>query len=667
MIDTKKLDAPNQAEKKMSLRHSVGICIGLALVLELLVESFCRHSVFSAFWFLLGNPLCFLYNACIILTSLSLATFFKKRWFVLSLISVLWLALGVADFVLTSYRTTPLSAIDFALLKSVWSILFVYLNLWQIILVVVLVLAVSIGLGQLYRHVPRLPVKRLGSLLFISICGLLTALSSVVLLSAGTLSNEFYNLADAYTDYGFPYCFARSIFDRGIDEPADYSENRVQQLLEDIHAEADGAPTGTPNIIMVQLESFFDVNYLRNLTYSENPVPVFTALKARFPHGFLTVPALGAGTANTEFEVITGMNLDYFGTGEYPYETILRKTACETIGYDLKELGYSTHAIHNNTATFYDRNLVYPNLGFDTFTSLEYMQNIETNALGWAKDAILIPPILDALEATEAQDFIYTVSVQGHGKYPRTLVEDDYSITLQGMADEKEATAFWYYINQIHQMDAFIGQLIQALAAYPEPVVLVLFGDHLPNFEITTQDLTNKDLFQTEYVIWSNFDLEADNRDLYAYQLSSYVMSLFNIDDGVINKLHQRYHDSPGYLDAMEVFEYDMLYGELDAVDTPYTPTQMRMGVRPIAVTGFSNLHDVLYVYGENFTTASVVSLAEVQQETTFISSSCLQIAETEIEPGMALTVSQISEDAVVLSTSPRHYITAEEAADKGS
>ena len=117
----------------------------------------------------------------------------------------------------------------------------------------------------------------------------------------------------------------------------------------------------------------------------------------------------------------------------------------------------------------------------------------------------------------------------------------------------------------------------------------------------------------------------------------------------------------------MEVFEYDMLYGELDAVDTPYTPTQMRMGVRPIAVTGFSNLHDVLYVYGENFTTASVVSLAEVQQETTFISSSWLQIADTETEPGMARTVSQISEDAVVLSTSPRHYITAEEAADKGS
>ena len=75
MVDTKKREAPNQnqTEKTATLRHAIGICVALALLLELLVESFCRHSVFSAFWFLVGNPLCFLYNRCIILTSLSLS------------------------------------------------------------------------------------------------------------------------------------------------------------------------------------------------------------------------------------------------------------------------------------------------------------------------------------------------------------------------------------------------------------------------------------------------------------------------------------------------------------------------------------------------------------------------------------------------------------------
>ena len=84
------------------------------------------------------------------------------------------------------------------------------------------------------------------------------------------------------------------------------------------------------------------------------------------------------------------MNLDFFGPGEYPYKTILKETTAESAAYNLKELGYGTHAIHNNDGTFYGRNKVFANLGFDTFTSLEYMNPIEENPTGWAKDKILI-------------------------------------------------------------------------------------------------------------------------------------------------------------------------------------------------------------------------------------------------------------------------------------
>ena len=140
-----------------------------------------------------------------------------------------------------------------------------------------------------------------------------------------------------------------------------------------------------PNVVFLQLESFFDVNYLKNVAFSENPLPHFTALKEENSHGFLTVPSIGGGTANTEFEVLTGMSLDFFGTGEYPYKTILQSQACGSLAYDMKELGYKTHAMHNNTGTFYDRNRVYPNLGFDSFTPLEYMQDVETNPTGWPR------------------------------------------------------------------------------------------------------------------------------------------------------------------------------------------------------------------------------------------------------------------------------------------
>ena len=69
-------------------------------------------------------------------------------------------------------------------------------------------------------------------------------------------------------------------------------------------------------------------------------------LSSEYSAGYISVPCFGAGTANTEFEVQTGINLDDFGPGEYPYKTVLQSAICESAAYDLKNLGYSTHALH---------------------------------------------------------------------------------------------------------------------------------------------------------------------------------------------------------------------------------------------------------------------------------------------------------------------------------
>ena len=81
----------------------------------------------------------------------------------------------------------------------------------------------------------------------------------------------------------------------------------------------------------------------------------------------------------------------------------------------LKNLGYTTHAVHNNEANFYGRRSIFPNLGFDTFTSAEYMTEEEDkNPLGWTKDEVLSSEILKCLDSSEGPDYIYTISVQGH-------------------------------------------------------------------------------------------------------------------------------------------------------------------------------------------------------------------------------------------------------------
>ena len=132
-------------------------------------------------------------------------------------------------------------------------------------------------------------------------------------------------------------------------------------------------------------------------------MPNFRMLKDNYSTGYLTVPSVGAGTANTEFEILTGMSMRYFGPGEYPYKTILRETVAESTPYNLKELGYNTHAIHNHAGGFYGRNTVFSRLGFDTFTSIEYMNITEYTPNGWAKDAILTDKIMNAMISTKAR------------------------------------------------------------------------------------------------------------------------------------------------------------------------------------------------------------------------------------------------------------------------
>ena len=176
------------------------------------------------------------------------------------------------------------------------------------------------------------------------------------------------------------------------------------------------------------------------------------------------MPVVGAGTANTEFEVLTGMSSRFFGPGEYPFQTCLKDQTVESVAYDLKENGYATHAIHNHRAAFYSRNEVYPNLGFDDFTALEYMPAVEKTPTNWAKDGVLKDQILQALDVTEDQaDLVFTVSVQGHGKYPMEPELEDPAVTVEVCPDEAYRWALEYYVNQIHEMDAFVGELIQEL------------------------------------------------------------------------------------------------------------------------------------------------------------------------------------------------------------
>ena len=632
----------------------------ISVLLILVIEVLARLSLSDGIRFVWDHPFLILLSAAILTAFYALALLVPKRNFVWLCITVVIVGLAVTNSILLCFRITPLAATDIALLTSVFEIMGIYLTVWQIILLVLLVLVVIAGLIYLGIRMKKQVYHPL-----LAVCNAVISILAVVLMihigdARGWLQTEFANLPDAYADNGFVYCFTRSLFDRGISKPDTYDEDTVDNILEDMKKQKTNEVEEKPNIIFIQLESFMDLKRMQGVTYSEEPTPVYSSLRKTCPGGFLKVPSVGAGTANTEFEILTGMTLDYFGAGEYPYKTVLQDETCESMAYNLRELGYRTGVLHNNTGSFYSRNKVFANLGFDYFVSSEYMENLSYNPIGWAKDKVLTGQIQHILKSTSEPDLIYTITVQDHGKYPTELLENPH-IKVSGFApeDEERQNAFTYYVNQCHETDAFLGSLIATLNAFEEPVVLVLYGDHLPNLDITEEELASGNLFQTEYVIWSNkkmledYELSKKNENLYAYQLSAHVLKLFGMNNGLLTKFHQMYHNYDNYKSNLKILQYDMLYGKKEVYDglSPYEPTDLQMGFDPIRITDVSSVGGSVYVMGKNFTESSFVFIDGKKQDTVFLNENTLMVSDKELEGGEEVYVAQLTDVSAQLSS----------------
>lgn len=633
---------------KLQLVAILATAFGLNIVIELLG----RSSLVALLNHIVVQPIFFLNNILILSFTLSFSLFFRRKAMVRTVISALWLAVGVANFVVLSYRITPFSAIDLAILNFNLSFMKVYANLHQVLLCIVILSLLIVGVVQVFRRCHPTPALRKEG----------TIVAALLLLCVGGLNQVFFaldlfeprisDMPVAYEQFGVVSCFTRSVVERGIDQPEEYSEEVVDAILEEL-PEEEPTPAVAPNVVVVQLESFFDPNLLQDTTFSENPIPIYTQLTEDYASGTLFVPVVGAGTANTEFEVLTGMSVDYFGTGEYPYETVLQERTCESVAYHLKELGYYTTAMHNNTGTFYQRNLVYPNLGFDTFISSEFMTDTTTTPQGWIKDECLTGEIIQVLTTTEEPDFLFAVSVQGHGPFPTEWEEPlDIQVTASPF-EEKLETQLEYYVNQISEMDCFVGDLLAACERLEEPTIVVLYGDHIPSLDFEPSDFTTENNYQTSYVIWSNYDLEERDEDLHTYQLYARVLEMMDVDIGVITRLHQCASGEADYLEQLELLQYDMLYGEEYYADgEEILPTQMTMGLLDIVVEDAQLEGDVCYLQGAGFTPYSQVFVGDDGVDTLLMDDGTLQVATSELQEGGVITVRQVADNGTELATS---------------
>ena len=453
------------------------------------------------------------------------------------------------------------------------------------------------------------------------------------------------------------------------------ADGQTEASVGDTGKTQTGVTAGHPNIICILLESFIDPELVNFLELSDEVVPNFHKLYQNYTSGYLEVPVVGAGTANTEFEILTGMGMQFFGLGEYPYKTILKQTNCESIASDLSEIGYGTHVVHNNGGNFYSRRNAFSMMGFDTFTSKEMMDIREYTPLGtWPKDEILIGEVEKALDYTPDQpDFVYTITVGSHGDYPQEKVLDDPEIQVSGVEDEGMHYAWEYYVNMVHETDKFIGDLIEMLSERDEPTIVVMFGDHLPTMGLEESDMKTGTLFKTQYATWNNFGLAKSDKSMTAYQLMADTLDSLDIHNGTMFRFQQnryKYATEDEYQNAMELLQYDILYGDhyVYGGGNPYPASNLIMGTQDVVISQIMETDRYYYIIGENFTNWSRVFVNDTKVSTKYLSSRLLRIKKEDIPSGdNEVVVNQMGSSDTLFRSSNQMMLTKAEETESES
>ena len=710
-------------KKKVVIREGIGRRIAVspslviileAVILTFILEILSRRSLADAFGYMIHKPHVFIFNTSIVSLTLAFAMVFRKKVFTVVFVTLLWLGFGIANCIMLCLRTaSPLTSFDLRLIFRAIQMMGVYFAWWQTALIALAIIAAIALIVVLAVKSPK--YRKEGQIAYLRV-NAFAILFLVMLIGFTNMKEISANLRPSiyhsYMEYGFPYCFSYSFFDIGIREPKDYSDKEIESISDELdieiekeqeetvrkHAftekiidsvrtdafqttpetytvesveairkalitqnEIDGIENNDyPNVIIVQLESFFDPTKIKGWTYTDDPIPNFRSLTKEFTSGGLDVPTVAGGTVNTEFEVLTGNSLDFFGAGELPYYSILRDQSVESLAIDLRVLDYEATAVHNYNGSFYYRDEVYQNMGFNRFVPLEYMEGYDLTITGWPKDEILLDVIRKTTQSTEGKDFVFAVTVQCHGPYI-DMPKDESEETLPEEEAQEETEGMEYFLSMLSETDELIGNLVKEYAASDEKTIIVFYGDHLPSINLENEDLVTESIYETEYVIWSNYELPKNDRDLEAYQLGAYALDQIGVDTGIMIKFHQTQMDKKDYMRNLEILEYDMLYGEryIYGGREFIANEKMQMGVYPVEVTGMYVKNKNLFVEGKYFTSDSRVYLNDDgHDETIFINQGLLVVPNSVPEDGTMLTVKQISDEGYVLGSTEEHILT---------
>lgn len=360
---------------------------------------------------------------------------------------------------------------------------------------------------------------------------------------------------------GLAVTFVMNMAYMSIDKPVGYDADKAAALLEsygskettsmdaagtDIANEEMVGAEGTngvseetlPNIIVVMNESFSDLSVLGDFETNTDYMPFLHQLQQGADNtvtGMLNVSVCGGNTANTEFEFLTGNTMAFLPQGSVPYQQYINGEF-PSLASHLQELGYETIATHPYYATGWERDTVYPWLGFEDCAFLDEYR-MASYVRKYVSDKSCVEKIIDFYEQKEEGKplFVFNVTMQNHGGYQDVFENFSPDVTVDGVDDISVSQ----YLSLVKLSDRELEHLITYFSGVDEKTVVVFFGDHQPSDTVAVpilamngmswNSLDEEELklrYQVPYVIWANYDIEeAQNADTSVNYLGAEVLA----------------------------------------------------------------------------------------------------------------------------------------------
>lgn len=389
----------------------------------------------------------------------------------------------------------------------------------------------------------------------------------------------------SYRKNGCVLTFMRSIQLMIIHKPDGYSANAAEEIAAPYRSETSSGNAKTPNVIAIMDEAFADLQAVGDFRTSEDVMPFYHSLTKNTVKGFSYVSVFGGQTANTEFEFLTGLSKAFVPASATPYQLYI-KSFLPGLTTHLGNQDYQGMlAFHPFRANGYNRDHVYPNLGFSDFISLKDLDVSASDKIrNFVSDAADFQVIIDQYEQAKKKSnapfYLFNVTMQNHSGYDQDFDNLDMPISIEEKCDDPELKR---YLNLIHHSDTALKSLIEYFSKQKDPTVIVFFGDHEPGLsnEVYSKILgknveklsaeENMNLYKTPFLIWANYDIEEqENVNISMNYLSTLMLESTGMKLSPFNQFLLDIHKQIPVLTTNGYFGEDGSYYSLKDESSPY-------------------------------------------------------------------------------------------------